>query len=86
MSHFQIIDNVLIKHEKEKDKLRMAGGSWSINLDEIRKRPETIQYITEEVTYTISYKDAYLYGFMRILGGEHKLVVLIKHWTKEQRL
>lgn len=82
-NHFTIIDGVLTKKEKEKDKLRMGGGSWSINLDEINKEPSSIKYITELTTYTISYADARLRGFIRVLGGEKKLIVPIKYWTTD---
>lgn len=61
----------------------MGGGSWSINLDEMNKEPSSIKYITELTTYTISYADARLRGFIRILGGEKKLVVPVKYWTVE---
>jgi hypothetical protein len=75
------VDNKLIKNEKEKAKLRMGGGSWSINLDKVSlKEVDTIEYNTELHTYTISTKDAIDKGFIRFLGGEKKLVIPIEFW------
>ena len=31
-----IKDGVLIKYEKESGKLRLSGGSWTINMDKIK--------------------------------------------------
>ena len=39
MKHFSVVGNTLIKREKESAKLRMAGGAWSINLDDM---PENV--------------------------------------------
>ena len=80
--HSQVQNGILIKKEKEKDQLRMGGGSWSINLDELKTIPEAIHYITEKSTYKISYKDAMEHSFVRILGGERKLVVPINKWER----
>jgi hypothetical protein len=75
--------DTLLKKEKENSKLRMGGGSWSINLDKQDLiKIKTIIYQTEKHTYTISTKDAMDHGFIRILGGEKKLVVGEKYWTK----
>lgn len=73
--------NTLLKKEKESAKLRMGGGSWSINIDlQDLSKIKSIIYQTEKHKYTISTSDAMEHGFMRILGGEKKLVVPIKHW------
>ena len=72
---------ILIKKEKESAKLRMGGGSWTINLDKYDlSKYEEIQYITPKCTYRISRADAVEHGFTRYLGGENKLVVPVKHW------
>ena len=88
MSHGVIRDGVYFKQEKEKDKLRMGGSSWSINMDELAEKDvHTYVYCTEKAHYIISTLDANEHGFMRILGGERKLVVPVKFWkeqTKEQ--
>jgi hypothetical protein len=81
MAHGVVVDGVLIKREKEKDQLRMGGGSWSINLDELKGDIKEIKYISERATYTIPYTEAVLHGFMRVLGGERKQVVPLKWWT-----
>lgn len=70
------------KKEKESQRLRIGGGSWSINLDELYgKTIETVEYITEKKTYTIEFDKAMDKGFVRYLGGEKKLVVPIKYWS-----
>ncbi len=75
------VDDKLIKNEKESSKLRIGGGSWSINLDKVSlSGVSTIEYNTEKHTYTISTRDAISKGFIRFLGGEKKLVVPIKFW------
>jgi len=35
--HGLIQDDYYVKKESEKDRLRMSGGAWSINLDEINE-------------------------------------------------
>lgn len=81
MSHGVVKEGVYYKHEKEADKLRMGGGAWSINLDELKgKDIQDIIFITETTQYKISMKDAHQFGFIRILGGETKLVVPINKW------
>ncbi len=82
MKHATIKDDVLIKREKEQDKLRIGGGSWSINLDQLPVSVKSFEYVTSKYTYKIAIEDAYDHGFIRILGGEKKLIVPIKHWSK----
>lgn len=61
----------------------MSGGSWSVNLKEIKGRDvKGIVFKTEKNTYSISHDDAYKHGFVRILGGEEKLVVPLTAWDK----
>jgi len=69
-----------LKREQESQKLRIGGGSWSINLDELPPTAKQIKYITEEGTYQISVDDALAHGFERMLGGERKLVVPLGKW------
>tara|TARA_R100000005_G_C4993407_1_gene200467 strand:- start:271 stop:528 length:258 start_codon:yes stop_codon:yes gene_type:complete len=84
--HGMLQDGIYIKKESEKDVLRIGGGSWTINLDEINNKDvERIVYFTEKNLYRITYKKAFEKGFFRILAGEKKLVVPIKHWTKEEK-
>jgi|TARA_R100000234_G_scaffold116925_1_gene94636 sorbitol-specific phosphotransferase system component IIBC len=79
-----IKDGVLTKYEKESSKLRMGGGSWTINLDEVSLESLTkIVYITNRYRYSISKKWAIEYGWTKLLGGENKLVVPIKFWIKD---
>lgn len=76
-----IIKGTYVKNEKEDDKLRLAGGAWTINLDEVDLlKVETVRYITDKNTYTISSEEALKRGFGRVFNGETKLVVPIKFW------
>ena len=81
MKHFSVVGNTLIKREKESAKLRMAGGAWSINLDDMPENVSSFEYITEKGKYTITRDDAFISGFERFMQGETKLVVPIKNWT-----
>ena len=72
---------VYYKKELEKDRLRMGGGAWSINIDQLKDRElEKVVYITSEARYEIGWKKAKEKGFIRILGEETKLVVPIRNW------
>lgn len=71
------------KPEDEDQKLRMAGGSWSINLDDLPADASIIQFITELETYTITRHKAFKTGFVRVMQGEHKLIVPLKNWDKD---
>jgi hypothetical protein len=82
MNHFTIKGTTLIKKEKETAKLRMAGGSWSINLDTLPELVSELKYITEKGTYTITRSKAFSVGFPVVLRGEQKLVVPVVHWTR----
>lgn len=84
--HGIVKDGILIKHEKEKDILRMSGGSWTINLTEINKMgyPRGVLYITEKAKYAIDLEEAMAKGFMRTFLGEEKLVVPLKYWRVKE--
>ena len=82
--HGLIQDDYYFKKESEKDKLRMSGGAWSINLDEIdNQKIAHIVYFTDKYTYRISYDKAFDKGFIRTMAGEKKLIVPIKYWRVE---
>lgn len=80
MSRFIIDGDKAVKKEKESGKLRMEGGAWSVNLDEL-PNVSSIVYITEKHKYTIAYEDAFLHGFVRVFNGEEKLIVPEKYWA-----
>ena len=83
MPRVYIKNFVLNKYEKESSKLRMSGGSWTINVDKFPLvNYHSIRYITRQYVYTISSEDALENGFYKTLGGENKLVVPLKHWSK----
>ena len=83
-----IINNLIYyKKEKESAKLRMNGGSWTINLAEINQLskkhglPKKINIVTEKNIYEIDCVDAFKNNtFIKILGGEVKLIIPIKLW------
>ena len=82
----QIEDRHYRKKEDESQKLRLGGGSWTINLDELSGEDiDEITLITKIYEYNISYKTAFSKGFIRVLQGETKLVVPIKHWDISKR-
>ena len=84
--HGMVDSGIYIKKESEKDKLRMGGGSWTINLDEINNQDiQSIVYFTDETIYRISYKNAFKKGWIKSLAGELKLIVPVKHWNKEAK-
>jgi hypothetical protein len=78
-----VASGTYIKRENEKNILRMNGGSWTINIDEIDGKNITmVKYITDRYSYWISIEKAISVGFERILGGERKLVVPLVYWQK----
>ncbi len=82
----QIEDRHYRKKEDESQKLLIGGGSWTINLDELQdKEIDEITLITKDYEYNISYVKAFSKGFIRVMQGETKLVVPIKHWNKIKR-
>ena len=84
MSHCNIVNGICYKNEDESNKLRMMGGAWSINLDEIRgKEVEGFVFKTSEATYKISMVDAAAHGLEKFFAGERKLVVPLKYWSKD---
>lgn len=78
-------DGVCHKFEREKTKLRLYGGSWSINIDKIDiSKVKGFVWETSTCMYLISLANAKKYGVYRTFKGERKLVIPIKHWkTKE---
>lgn len=82
MKHGTLKDNVWVKKEQEINRLRLGGGSWSINLDELPESAFVIKYETAVDTYRITRAQAFDHGFIRVLAGERKLVVPIKYWIK----
>jgi len=82
----QIKGDVLHKYEKESSKLRIGGGSWTINLTEIGSTYiNTFIYETTKATYTISSALAVEKGWEATFKGERKLVVPIKHWEVKEK-
>lgn len=83
MKRGQIVDKVYTKYEKEAGKLRLCGGSWTVNLQDVDiSQIDKIVYITEKATYTISMQDAMKHGFQRLFSKELKLVVAMKYWER----
>ena len=85
---------IYIKNEDESQKLRMAGGGWSINLDELegyesasRNEITDIHFETDKRVYKISYEKAKEKGWEMILGQlkEKKLVVPLLAWDIERK-
>lgn len=86
MRHAVVEGNVLVKYEREKDKLRIGGGSWTINLSELAGNEfDMCRYITESKIYTITRLHANMSGFVRVFKGEQKLVVPIKYWDVQKK-
>ncbi len=86
MNRHYISNRSLVKYEKEQGKLRMSGGAWTINVDEIKlDNVDKFIYITEGYKYEISKVDAIDFGYFKQLGGENKLVVPLTKWTKRSK-
>jgi len=82
--HGKIVNGVLYKQEKEKDRLKICDG-WTINLDEIEnKEIHSFCYLTEIGRYIISKIIAEKVGFKRPFKTdgttEKKLCVSVKYW------
>lgn len=74
---------IYLKKEKESGKLRMSGGSWTIKVDEVQHdHIKGIVFTTSKHTYSIDKDHAFKIGFVKMLGGELKLIVPVKHWLK----
>lgn len=83
MNRSYISNGVLVKYEKESSKLRLSGGSWTVNVDKFDLGLiNRIVYITEGFRYDIDKDDAISSGYFRNLGGENKLVVPIENWKR----
>lgn len=76
-------NGIYTKKEDEKQILRMGGGSWTINLDDLPADVQVVEYITPVTTYCIRLEDAKKFGWIRLFAGERKLVVPLKYWQKE---
>lgn len=74
-----------IKREKEDAKMRMGGGSWTINLMDVPGFITHFRYITEKYVYEITAVEAHFKGFERVMQGEPKLIVPIKYWTVKEK-
>lgn len=68
------------KYENEKGKLRMFGGSWSINLAFVSADVKQFIFETDKAVYVIDKDTAFKSGIRRVLGGEEKLVIPIRLW------
>jgi len=81
--------NIYYKHEDEKNKLKLYGESWTINLSELKSKIRQIKkivFITDKATYTINTYKAKKQGIIKVYQGEKKLVVPIRFWTIERGL
>lgn len=80
-----ISNRVYYKHEKDSGLLRMSGGSWTINLDEIgNKDIDEFVYTTQTKEYRIDRKLAEEKGFKLMFKGENKMVIPIKNWKVKE--
>lgn len=75
-------DYIYTKFEDENQKLKMAGGAWSINLDDLPDEAVLIEYVTPTNRYVINRYDAFKHGFERVLAGERKLIVPLRWWQE----
>ena len=76
-----IKEGTLHKYEREETKLRLLGGSWSINIGEYDlTEVDTIIYETTKTIYKIDKNKAKEKGFIRTFKGEPKLIVPISSW------
>ena len=76
----QITDDTYFKREHERTKLRIAGGSWTLNMAELNNDVVNIIFTTNKGTYKIKYDKAKEKGFYRKFQDELKLVVPEKYW------
>ena len=54
------------KREHERTKLKMSGGAWTINMEEVNDKVKNIVYKTDKGIYKIEYDKAVKKGFYRI--------------------
>ena len=76
-----IVGKTYLISEHERTKLRIAGGSWSLNMEELNDEVEDIVFTTSKGKYRITYQKAKEKGFYRTFQGETKLVVPEKEWS-----
>ena len=79
-----ITDGVYYKNEDESNRLKMGGGSWTVNMEECPEDIDAIEYRTFKGTYRISGPDARSVGFFRMLMGERKLVIPVSKWAFQE--
>ena len=85
MNRSYVSDGVFTKYEKESGKLRLSGGSWTINVDKINlDEVDKIVYITMDHIYEIDKNHAVSSGYFRNFRGENKLVVPLTKWEKKK--
>lgn len=75
-------DGIYTKYEDDQQQLRLGGSSWSINIEELPIEAQLIEYITPRTSYVVSRKIAFKHGFIKVLGGEKKLIVPLKWWQE----
>jgi hypothetical protein len=81
-----IKDRTYYKRERESGKLVKFDGAWSINLDEVSVFDfDKIVYTTEKAIYECDIETAETRGFSKFFGGENKLIIPAKCWTKTER-
>ena len=81
-THGWIIDHTYYKNEDEQHKLRMCGGSWTINLNELTgEHVLNFEYRTNRAVYRVDFETVRKHGFKRELGGEPKMVVPVSVWN-----
>ena len=79
-----ITNRTYFKNEDENQKLKMGGGSWSINLKEVSSFDvDNVEYRTHKAFYRIPFALAQSKGFVRMMKGEPKLIVPVKFWEKK---
>jgi hypothetical protein len=83
----KVKDRVYHKYEKESSKFRkIEGKGWTINLDDLSLEDfDIIVYETRKYLYRIKTEEARFFGYIRILGGEKKLIVPLKRWEKIEK-
>ena len=84
--HGYVKENVYFKYENEDKKLRMGGGSWSINMGEVPATVDLVVYTTDLATYSIKMTEARKHGFIKSFQDEVKLIVPLEYWEVESAI